>query len=132
MTLWGNFCNVDGQKIQTMLDSGQFPILIVKSVRVHEYNGKSIGTISSSQLVIESDFPEAHKLKEWFNGVGRNAPTVPMSRESVSRTDKKTVISQTQKAALREAYKNKKYLPLDLQREKKKKYFPLRKYAIKA
>ncbi|KAK2989678.1 hypothetical protein RJ640_015527 [Escallonia rubra] len=64
-----------------------------------------------------------------------------------------TVISQKQKAVLREAYKNKKYLPLDLrpkktrairrrltkhqaslktEREKKKeKYFPLRKYAIK-
>ncbi|KAJ0650756.1 putative ribosomal protein L29/L35 superfamily [Helianthus annuus] len=65
-----------------------------------------------------------------------------------------TVISQTQKSMLREAYKKKKYLPLDLrpkktrairrrltkhqaslktEREKKKeKYFPLRKYAIKA
>lgn len=65
-----------------------------------------------------------------------------------------TVISQKQKAALREAYKNKKYLPLDLrpkktrairrrltkhqaslksERQKKKEmYFPLRKYAIKA
>ncbi|XP_020224443.1 60S ribosomal protein L35 isoform X1 [Cajanus cajan] len=64
-----------------------------------------------------------------------------------------TVISQKQKAALREAYKNKKYLPLDLrpkktrairrrltkhqvslktEREKKKElYFPLRKYALK-
>ncbi|WVZ85213.1 hypothetical protein U9M48_032161 [Paspalum notatum var. saurae] len=65
-----------------------------------------------------------------------------------------TVISQKQKAALREAYKNKKLLPLDLrpkktrairrrltkhqeslktEREKKReKYFPMRKYAIKA
>ncbi|KAK7270097.1 hypothetical protein RIF29_22998 [Crotalaria pallida] len=64
-----------------------------------------------------------------------------------------TVISQKQKSALREAYKNKKYLPLDLrpkktrairrrltkhqaslktEREKKKEtYFPLRKFAIK-
>ncbi|CAJ1956076.1 unnamed protein product [Sphenostylis stenocarpa] len=64
-----------------------------------------------------------------------------------------TVISQKQKAALREAYKKKKYLPLDLrpkktrairrrltkhqaslktEREKKKElYFPMRKYAIK-
>ncbi|KAL5055974.1 hypothetical protein RYX36_036656 [Vicia faba] len=64
-----------------------------------------------------------------------------------------TVISQKQKSALREAYKKKKYLPLDLrpkktrairrrltknqqslktEREKKKEiYFPLRKYAIK-
>jgi len=65
-----------------------------------------------------------------------------------------TVISQKQKAALREIYKNKKYLPLDLrpkktrairrrltkhqsssktEREKKKEtYFPMRKYTIKA
>ncbi|CAJ2658974.1 unnamed protein product [Trifolium pratense] len=65
-----------------------------------------------------------------------------------------TVLSQKQKAALREVYKNKKYLPLDLrpkktrairrrlpkhqaslktEREKKMEtYFPLRKYAIKA
>lgn len=64
-----------------------------------------------------------------------------------------TVMRQKQKAALREAYKNKKHVPLDLrpkktrairrrltkhqaslktEREKKKeKYFPLRKYAIK-
>ncbi|KAL9322835.1 hypothetical protein ACSQ67_010888 [Phaseolus vulgaris] len=64
-----------------------------------------------------------------------------------------TVISQKQKSALREAYKNKKYLPLDLrpkktrairrrltkhqaslktEREKKNElYFPMRKYAIK-
>ncbi|KAI7725592.1 hypothetical protein M8C21_019268 [Ambrosia artemisiifolia] len=91
LTLWGNFCNVDGQKIQTMLDSGQFPVIAVKSARVHEYNGKSIGTISSSQLSIEPDLPEAHKLKEWFNSVGRNAPTISMSRESVLQTDKKTL-----------------------------------------
>ncbi|KAG6422920.1 hypothetical protein SASPL_113302 [Salvia splendens] len=64
-----------------------------------------------------------------------------------------TVISQKQKSALREAYKNKKYLPLDLRpkktrairrrltkhqasaktekQKKKEMYFPLRKYAIK-
>ncbi|KAE8712144.1 60S ribosomal protein L35-4 [Hibiscus syriacus] len=64
-----------------------------------------------------------------------------------------TVISQKQKAALREAYKKKKFLPLDLrpkktrairrrltkhqqslktEREKKREmYFPMRKYAIK-
>ncbi|KMT17561.1 hypothetical protein BVRB_2g037010 [Beta vulgaris subsp. vulgaris] len=64
-----------------------------------------------------------------------------------------TVISQTQKEKLREVYKKKKYLPLDLRpkktrairrrltkhqaslktlREKKKEmYYPMRKYAIK-
>ncbi|XP_047339898.1 60S ribosomal protein L35-like [Impatiens glandulifera] len=63
-----------------------------------------------------------------------------------------TVVSPKQKSALREVYKNKKYLPLDLrpkkmrairkrltkhqvslktEREKKKIYYPLRKFAIK-
>ncbi|KAJ6767948.1 60S RIBOSOMAL PROTEIN L35 [Salix koriyanagi] len=64
-----------------------------------------------------------------------------------------TVISQKQKAILRDAYKNKKFLPLDLrpkktrairrrltkhqqslktEREKNREmYFPMRKYAIK-
>uniref|UniRef100_A0A804RHG7 60S ribosomal protein L35 n=1 Tax=Zea mays TaxID=4577 RepID=A0A804RHG7_MAIZE len=73
-------------------------------------------------------------------------------RTSIARV--LTVISQKQKSALREAYKKKKLLPLDLrpkktrairrrltkyqlslktEREKKReKYFPMRKYAIKA
>ncbi|XP_062198806.1 uncharacterized protein LOC133901457 [Phragmites australis] len=76
---------------------------------------------------------------------------IKVVRTSVARV--LTVISQKQKAALREAYKN-KLLPLDLrpkktrairrrltkhqlslktEREKKReKYFPMRKYAIKA
>ncbi|KAD7479714.1 hypothetical protein R6Q59_008534 [Mikania micrantha] len=91
LTLWGNLCNADGQTIQNMLDSGQFPVLAVKSARVYEYNGKSIGTISSSQLSIEPDFPEARKLKEWFNNVGRNTPSISMSREFVPWNDKKTL-----------------------------------------
>ncbi|AES80398.1 60S ribosomal L35-like protein [Medicago truncatula] len=65
-----------------------------------------------------------------------------------------TVISQKRKAALREVYKNKKYLPIDLRpkktravrrrltkhqsslktemEKKKETYFTMRKYAIKA
>ncbi|CAM6027073.1 unnamed protein product [Sphagnum balticum] len=65
-----------------------------------------------------------------------------------------TVISQTQKASLREAYSKKKYMPLDLRpkktrairrrltkhqlsikterQQKKEAYFPLRKFAVKA
>ncbi|KAK9061550.1 hypothetical protein SSX86_018732 [Deinandra increscens subsp. villosa] len=91
LTLWGNLCNVDGQTIQTRLDSGQFPVLAVKSARVYEYNGKSIGTISSSQLSIEPDIPDARKLRDWFDNVGRNTPSVSMSRESVPQTNKKTL-----------------------------------------
>ncbi|GMQ03792.1 hypothetical protein CsSME_00049450 [Camellia sinensis var. sinensis] len=52
LTLWGNFCNAEGLEMQKMCDSGLFPVLAVKSGRVSEFNGKVVGTISSSQEII--------------------------------------------------------------------------------
>nr|XP_043630377.1 replication protein A 70 kDa DNA-binding subunit A-like [Erigeron canadensis] len=79
LTLWGNFCNVEGQTLQQLCDSGQFPVLAVKSAKVHDFNGKSIGTISLSQLSIEPDIREARNLRAWFDSVGRNTPSISMS-----------------------------------------------------
>ncbi|KAK6263418.1 hypothetical protein QUC31_009234 [Theobroma cacao] len=96
LTLWGNFCNAEGQKLQFLCDSGEFPVLAVKAGRVSDFNGKAVGTISTSQLFINPDFPEVHRLKEWFVDEGRNTPSVSISREtsSVGRTDNRKTISQ--------------------------------------
>ncbi|XP_021765534.1 replication protein A 70 kDa DNA-binding subunit A-like [Chenopodium quinoa] len=96
LTLWGNFCNAEGQTLQSMCDNGKFPVLAVKSARVYEFNGKGIGTLSTSQLFIEPDFPEAQNLKEWFDREGRNMPSVSISREttSLARTDARKTLSQ--------------------------------------
>ncbi|KAL9177359.1 hypothetical protein ABFS82_01G053300 [Erythranthe guttata] len=95
LTLWGNFCNAEGQTLQGMCDSGVFPVLAVKSGRVNEFNGKSVGTISTSQLFVEPDFPEAQKLKAWFNTEGKSTPAISLSRESnVVRADVRKTISQ--------------------------------------
>ncbi|KAL9246974.1 hypothetical protein vseg_020451 [Gypsophila vaccaria] len=96
LTMWGNFCNADGQTLQNLCDSGQFPILAVKAARVSEFNGKNLGTISSSQFFIEPDNPEARELKAWFDREGRNLPAVAISREmtNTSRTDFRKTISQ--------------------------------------
>lgn len=96
LTLWGNFCNAEGQRLQILCDSGQFPVLAVKSGRVSDFNGKAVGTISTSQLFIEPDIQEAHRLKEWFEREGKTAPTVSISREiaSMGRTEARKTISQ--------------------------------------
>ncbi|KVH95625.1 Nucleic acid-binding, OB-fold, partial [Cynara cardunculus var. scolymus] len=94
VTLWGNFCSTEGQTLQQMCDSGVFPVLAVKSARVSEFNGKSVGTISTSQLLIEPDFPEASKLKAWFDNVGRNTPSVSLSKDTIGRTDVRKTVSQ--------------------------------------
>lgn len=95
LTLWGNFCNAEGQTLQNMCDSGVFPVLAVKSGRVNDFNGKSVGTISTSQLFIEPDFVEAHKLRTWFDNDGKNTTAVSISREtSFVRTDTRKTVTQ--------------------------------------
>ncbi|KAE8693179.1 Replication protein A 70 kDa DNA-binding subunit A [Hibiscus syriacus] len=77
LTLWGSFCNAEGQKLQTLCDSGEFPVLAVKAGRVSEFNGKAVGSISTTQLFIDPDFPEAHR-----------------ETSSVSRADNRKTLSQ--------------------------------------
>ncbi|KAH9606522.1 hypothetical protein KSS87_018912, partial [Heliosperma pusillum] len=94
-TMWGNFCNSEGQKLQNLCDSGNFPVLALKAVRVSEFNGKTVGSISSSQFFIEPDNPEAQELKIWFDREGRNMPYQSISREtSFGKTDVRKTISQ--------------------------------------
>ncbi|GKV17892.1 hypothetical protein SLEP1_g28346 [Rubroshorea leprosula] len=81
LTLWGEFCNKEGQLLQEMLDSGSYPVLAVKAGKVNDFSGKSVGTICSTQLFINPDFQEAHGLREWFDRGGRNAASVSISKE---------------------------------------------------
>lgn len=73
LTMWGNFYNADGQKLQNLCYSGVFPVLVVKASKISEFNGKQVSTIGSSQFFIEADFPEARELREWYEREGRNA-----------------------------------------------------------
>ncbi|GAB2296114.1 hypothetical protein Dimus_030248 [Dionaea muscipula] len=96
LTLWGNICNAEGQTLQNMCDSGVFPVVAVKAGKVNEFNGKAVGTLSTSQLFIEPDFPEACRLKEWFDREGKTAPSVSISRESSNliHSDVRKMLSQ--------------------------------------
>ncbi|XP_057967095.1 replication protein A 70 kDa DNA-binding subunit A [Malania oleifera] len=81
LTLWGDFCNREGQQLQEMLDSGDFPVLAVKSGKVSDFTGKSIGTISTTQLFINPDFQEAQRLRDWFDHEGKNTASQSISRD---------------------------------------------------
>lgn len=96
VTTWGNFCNNEGQTLQRMCDSGVFPVLAIKSVKVNDFNGKTLGTISTSQLFVDPDFPEAHKLRTWFEQDGKGTLSVSISRETttMTRTEVRKTISQ--------------------------------------
>lgn len=107
ITLWGNFCSTEGQQLQGMCDSGIYPVLAIKAGRVSDFSGKSVGTISSSQLFINPDFPEVHRLKEWYSNEGKNVASLSISRDSSSmgRTDIRKTVSQIKDEGLGRAEK---------------------------
>ncbi|KAJ0252673.1 Replication protein A 70 kDa DNA-binding subunit C [Hirschfeldia incana] len=96
VTMWGNFCNAEGQRLQSLCDSGAFPVLAVKAGRISEFNGKQVSTIGSSQLYVEPDFPEAREVREWYEREGRNAPCISISRvySGAGRQEIRKVITQ--------------------------------------
>jgi len=95
VTLWGKFCDAEGQKLQSLCDSGLNPVLALKSVRVTEFNGRSVSTISSTQLKIDPDFPEADKLQHWYATEGKTAACVSLSAaSSMGKTDIRKAVEQ--------------------------------------
>ncbi|KZV31988.1 replication protein A 70 kDa DNA-binding subunit A-like [Dorcoceras hygrometricum] len=81
LTLWGDFCNREGQQLQEMVESGLSPVLAVKAGKVSDFTGKSIGTISATQLFVNPDFPEARNLRVWFDHGGKDTASHSISRE---------------------------------------------------
>ncbi|KAJ0031519.1 hypothetical protein Pint_13467 [Pistacia integerrima] len=91
LTLWGDFCSKEGQKLQEMVDVGFFPVLAVKAGKVNDFSGKSIGTISSTQLFINPEFPEARDLREWFDRGGKDTASMSISREMLAAGSKNEI-----------------------------------------
>ncbi|WOL14068.1 pectate lyase 21 [Canna indica] len=120
-------------------------------IKVHELRGKTKTELQNQLKDLKNEL-SLLRVAKVTGGAPNKLSKIKVVRLSIARV--LTVISQKQKAALRDAYKNKKLLPLDLrpkktrairrrltkhqeslktEREKKREmYFPLRKYAIKA
>ncbi|KAG6770409.1 hypothetical protein POTOM_026090 [Populus tomentosa] len=119
-------------------------------IRVHELREKSKTELLAQLKELKAELALLRVAKV-TGGAPKKLSKIKVVRLSIAQV--LTVISQKQKSALREAYKNKKFLPLDLrpkktrairrrltkhqaslktEREKKREiYFPIRKYAIK-
>ncbi|GLJ10332.1 hypothetical protein SUGI_0126330, partial [Cryptomeria japonica] len=114
-------------------------------IKVHELRTKSKVDLQSQLKELKAELALLRVAKV-TGGAPNKLSKIKVVRKSIAQV--LTVISQTQKSALREAYKKRKYMPLDLrpkktrairrrltkhqaslktEREKKKdKYFPMR------
>jgi replication factor A1 len=73
LTLWGQ---------KASLDFGQTPIVAAKAVKVGEYNGLTLSTVVSSQVVINPEIAEAYELRGWYEKFGKDLKiTAPRKEE---------------------------------------------------
>ncbi|KAF8725646.1 hypothetical protein HU200_020188 [Digitaria exilis] len=93
---WGKFCDIEGQDLQLLCDSGSNPILALKGGRISDFSGtRSVVTISSTQLKVNPDVTMAERMKQWYMAGGMTA-CVPLSQDtsSVSRVYVQKTIAQ--------------------------------------
>ncbi|CAL4896077.1 unnamed protein product [Urochloa decumbens] len=94
--LWGRFCDAEGQQLQLLCDSGLNPILALRGGLISDFSGRSVVTISTTQLKINPDVPMAERLKQWYMAGGMTAPCVSLSQDisSISRIYVQKTIAQ--------------------------------------
>ncbi|KAG0555187.1 hypothetical protein M758_12G153200 [Ceratodon purpureus] len=120
-------------------------------IRVHELRAKSKNELLNQLKELKAELALLRVAKV-TGGAPNKLSKIKVVRLSIAQV--LTVISQTQKATLREAYSKKKFIPIDLRpkktrairrrltkhqasmktekQKKKEAYFPMRKFAVKA
>ncbi|KAL3688110.1 hypothetical protein R1sor_014419 [Riccia sorocarpa] len=96
LTMWGSFCNKEGDQVQELVLQDTPPVLAVKSARVSDFSGRSLGTISSSHILINPDIEEAHKLRGWYDSEGHGMKVDSITREggTGARGDMRKAVTQ--------------------------------------
>ncbi|XP_010483760.1 PREDICTED: replication protein A 70 kDa DNA-binding subunit D-like [Camelina sativa] len=69
VSLWNDLATGIGQELLDMADKS--PVIAIKSLKVGDFQGVSLSTISRSNVVINPESPEAKKLKSWFDSEGK-------------------------------------------------------------
>ena len=64
ITLWGEVA--EGFKVE----ASSAPVVAFKGVRITEFNGKSLSTLSSTSIAINPDIHEAYELRGWWEAQG--------------------------------------------------------------
>ena len=63
LTIWGN----TAQAFDAELES----VMAFKGLKVSDFGGRSLSLLSSGSMTVNPDIEEAHKLKGWYNGLGK-------------------------------------------------------------
>ncbi|KAM1081147.1 hypothetical protein ACFX2I_015634 [Malus domestica] len=71
VALWGELATSVGQQLLDIAD--QSPIVAIKSLKVGDFQGVSLSTLSKSTILVNPESPEAKKLRSWYDSEGKGA-----------------------------------------------------------
>ncbi|OIW19664.1 hypothetical protein TanjilG_18474 [Lupinus angustifolius] len=71
LSLWNDLATNIGQELLDIAD--QSPVVVIKSLKVGDFHGVSLSTVSRSAVLINPDIPEAKKLRCWYDSEGKEA-----------------------------------------------------------
>ncbi|KAM0937492.1 putative replication factor A protein [Dioscorea sansibarensis] len=69
VSLWNELATDIGQQLLDTVDSA--PVVAIKSLKVGDFQGVSLSSVSKSKVLINPDLPEAKKLRAWFDSEGK-------------------------------------------------------------
>ncbi|KAK1273384.1 hypothetical protein QJS04_geneDACA008000 [Acorus gramineus] len=69
VSLWNDLATTIGQELLDMVE--KVPVVAIKSLKVGDFQGLSLSSISKTTVVISPDIPEAKKLRSWYDSEGK-------------------------------------------------------------
>lgn len=71
VAFWGELAMKVGSELMEMVDKA--PIVAITCVRVGDFQGLSLSTLSNSNIAINPNIPESKTLRIWYDTEGKNA-----------------------------------------------------------
>lgn len=81
ITLWGEHCHTLGKQLVEITSSGASTMLSIKGDRIAEFNGRTVGTISTTSLMLDPAIPKTKQLQSWFHQRDSLASSPSLSRK---------------------------------------------------
>ncbi|KAL2642129.1 hypothetical protein R1flu_009716 [Riccia fluitans] len=75
ISLWNDLATDYGAKLLNMVDEA--PVVAFRSVRVGDYQGISLSSITKSTVIINPEIPETKAIREWYDETGKSATMTP-------------------------------------------------------
>ncbi|XP_078430176.1 RPA70-kDa subunit B [Wolffia australiana] len=91
VSLWNDLATDVGQQLLDMADDS--PIVAVKGLKVGDFLGVSLSSISRSSVLVNPDLPEAKKLRSWYESEGKETALTSVGSGLVSSTAKNSAAS---------------------------------------